>query len=705
MPLVRLLALVLLTSCTLPLSAAEPTPETARGRRMIEAYVRDQTKQIADACLTNLTTRADWERQRPELRRQFFEMMGLWPLPGRTDLHSRITGKVEASNFTVEKLDFQSLPGLYVTANLYVPKGLKAPAPAIVYLCGHSRVQVDKVDYGNKVAYQQHAIWYAQNGYVCLVLDTLQLGEIPGIHHGTHNLGQWWWHSFGYTPAGVECWNSMRALDYLETRKEVDPKRFGVAGRSGGGAGSWWLAAADDRVQAIVPVAGIADLQAHLVEGSPRYPNGVIPGHCDCMYFVNTYRWDFPMVAALCAPRPLLLGNSDADEIFPVPGYRRLAEKVRKVYGLYGAADHFALLETKGPHKDTPELRQGEYAWMNRWLKNDRSEVKDSEWPRYEPQQLKVLDKLPDDAVNPRIQETFVKTAPIEIPHSAEVAREWWKGENKELMTGLREKVFRGWPAMPPELNLRAAADLRHDGVRLRAYDFVSEQGIELRFWLLNAEKVEKPTTVVLSALDEAGWHDWLAELGPAFRNALQVSGEIKQEPAKFAQLRQTLETQKQAQVVLAPRGVGPTRWADANTPDDVHLRRRFALLGETLDSQRVWDVRRTIHAVHELDEVKGAPLWLQGKGEMAGIMLYAAIFEPDVARLDLEMLPISHKQGPQFLNVLRFLDLPQAVALVFPRPVYLHVKDEATAKAWAWPLQLQRELGQDSLKIQRKTN
>ena len=99
--------------------------------------------------------------------------------------------------------------------------------------------------------------------------------------------------ALGYTPAGIECWNGMRALDYLETRKEVDAKRLGVTGRSGGGATSWWIAAADDRPQCIVPVAGLADLYAHVVEGvSPRFRDGVISGHCDCMYFVNTYRWD-----------------------------------------------------------------------------------------------------------------------------------------------------------------------------------------------------------------------------------------------------------------------------------------------------------------------------------------------------------------------------------------------------------------------------
>src|SRR5262249_17775814 len=209
--------------------------------------------------------------------------------------------------------------------------------PAVLYVCGHANVFENKVSYGSKVAYQHHPAWFASNGYVCLIVATLELAEIQGEHHGTSRRGMWWGEALGYTPAGTECWNAMRGLDYLQSRPEVDPKRLGVTGRSGGGATSWWVAAADDRVQCVVPVAGITDLKSHVVEGvAPRLKAGVITGHCDCMYFVNTYRWDFDVVLALCAPRPLLLGNSDEDEIFPVPGYRSLAERARRVYDLYG---------------------------------------------------------------------------------------------------------------------------------------------------------------------------------------------------------------------------------------------------------------------------------------------------------------------------------------------------------------------------------
>src|SRR5207302_394979 len=145
-----------------------------------------------------------------------------------------------------------------------------------------------------------------------------------------------------------------------------------------------------------------------------------------------------------------------------------------------------------------------------------------------------------------------------------------------------------------------------------------------------------------------------------------------KRDGAKFARTKRALEANRWAFATIAPRGIGPTRYAEAGRPADNHVKRRFALLGQTLDGQRVWDVRRGLAVLRGVDDLKGAPLWLQGKGDMAGVVLYAGIFEPDVARLDLWHLPASHRRGPTFLNVRRVLDTPQALALVRPRTVIL---------------------------------
>jgi dienelactone hydrolase len=692
------LAMVLLS--TIPVIAAEPAPDHERGKAMIAAYFRSQSRRIADACLADLSTKAAWEAKRPRLREQFLEMMGLWPLPARTELKPVVTGRVDGDGYRVEKIHFQSVPGLYVTANLYLPKGDVKKAPTVLYVCGHANHVENGVSFGSKVPYQYHPAWFATHGYVCLILDTHQLHEIPGLHHGTYREGMWWWHARGYTPAGIELWNAIRALDYLETRPEVDATRFGLTGRSGGGATSWWTAAADERIKAVVPVAGIADLTAQIADGAQngtpdRLKNGVIAGHCDCMFPVNTHRWDFAQIAALIAPRPLLLGNTDADDIFPVAGYRRLADKVRKVYALYGAEEKFQLLETKGPHKDTPELRIGINRWLCRWLKGDvASKVEDDLPAKLSPRELKVLDYPPEDSINASIHELFIKPVTLEMPKAPGVTKEWWTGRKAELMQGLQEKVFAGWTKNPSKLDLKPAGDVTHDGVRLRAFDFVSEDAIELRLFVMTRAGDAAPARVVLSVLDEPAWQNWCAEMGPEYREILRSDQKPKRDEQKFARTKSTMTKENVAIAAIAPRGIGPTRWAADGSFEDTQIRRRFPLIGQTLDGQRVWDARRAVVAIQSM--FPKVRVRIRGERQSAGIAYYAGLYEPSVVDIELWHPPASHREGPTFLNIAKVLDFPQALALT-DKPIVVNVK-AAEREKWSWPLRLSNATGAGNL-------
>ncbi len=202
-------------SLCLCLLAARPSyaaVDQGEGDRMIAEYFRTETARLADRCLDDIKTLDDWKNVRQTCRKQLFEMLGLDPMPPKTDLKGVVTGTVQQEEFAVEKIHFQSMPGLYVTGNLYLPKDLDKPAPTILYLCGHGPVKIDGISYGNKVTYQHHGAWFARNGYVCLAIDTVQMGEIEGIHHGTYRYDMWWWNSRGYTSAGAEAFNCIRAL-------------------------------------------------------------------------------------------------------------------------------------------------------------------------------------------------------------------------------------------------------------------------------------------------------------------------------------------------------------------------------------------------------------------------------------------------------------------------------------------------------------
>jgi dienelactone hydrolase len=531
------------------------------------------------------------------------------------------------------------MPKLYVTANLYLPKRQDKPAPAILYVCGHSPVMTNGISCGNKTAYQHHGEWFARNGYVCLVIDTLQYSEIRGRHRGTYSDGRWWWNSRGYTPAGVEAWFAIRALDYLCTRPEVDKERIGMTGRSGGGSYTWTVSAMDERVKVAAPVAGMTDLHNQVEDGC-------VEGHCDCMFFVNTYRWDFPQVAALIAPRPLLIGNSDKDRLFPLDGVIRLYMQARRIYQLYGKTNQLGLLITDGPHADTQDLQLPVFRWFNRYLKGEDPVIAMAATNFFLPDQLRVFDKLPEDQINTRIDETFVPKA---APSAAPVTPEEAKKRQADYLAALREKVFAGWPTGAPSATLVPQGESTEGGLACSTYSLNTQPDVNLWLLIVQDPQVKQPGKLLLEMLDTESWTN-----SPA--SQLWRGGGT---PEALDTLRQQMESRKLVLAFCAARGVAPGAW-----PSDVkksnQLRRRYMLLGQTLDGMRVWDIRCTAQAITTMPEFKSIPLYVRAKRQMAVNAAYAALFEPGIQKLKLEDVPASQAQGPDYLNVLKVWDLSQ---------------------------------------------
>ncbi|RPJ31973.1 MAG: hypothetical protein EHM35_11930, partial [Planctomycetaceae bacterium] len=400
------------------------------GDEMIQQYLKQEAERIHEQFAQDIESREKWEKLRPAYKQEYLYMLGLWPMPEKTPLQATVTGTLEGDGYIVDMVHYQSMPRLYVTGNLYRPSRVEAgrKLPAVLYVCGHTHCGRN----GNKTAYQSHGIWFARHGYICLVLDTLQLGEIAAIHHGTYREGRWWWHSRGYTPAGVECLNGIRGIDYLISRPDVDPQRIAVTGISGGGAATFWIAAADERVKVAVPVSGMADLPSYV-------SNRVINGHCDCMFLYNTFQWPWTRIASLIAPRPMLFTNSDQDSIFPMDANQRVINNLERLYSLYGAGDFVDSLVSIGGHAYRKDIRQAAYRFINMHLKNDPRVVEDSEvdlatgpednrtYPiaaeklRVFPQDLDI----PKDELNTTIDRHFVPVAKVESPKQGEY--ETWR--------------------------------------------------------------------------------------------------------------------------------------------------------------------------------------------------------------------------------------------------------------------------------------
>jgi cephalosporin-C deacetylase-like acetyl esterase len=671
--------------CVASLVAAEPQ-STPRGNRLLADYFERQVAELESVPLPEPASSEAWEKTRQRWRGELADMLGLSPMPERTPLNPVKTGEVKGDGFIVEKLHFQSQPGLYVTANFYRPAEPKEPKlPTILYVCGHANVNApDGTSLGNKAGYEHHGVWYARRGFGCLMIDTVQLGEIRGEHHGTYSKGRWWWMSRGYTPAGIEAWNGIRALDYLETRPDVDMQRIGINGRSGGGAYSWWVGALDDRVKVAVPTAGITTLRNHVVDGC-------VEGHCDCMFMVNTQRWDYDKVAALMAPRPLLIANTDKDTIFPLNGVVSIYTSVRKIYKALGAEGKIGIHIAEGPHKDTQALNTGEFAWFERFLKGaDAGAVFEGAANKsIPPEQLRVFTGIPGDERNTKIDEDFVPAA--KTPPVPSNTSEWTKLRDA-WMRSLKTKSFAGWPQTTSSLDLQFVGTSEHDGVALLAWDFTPQAPWTLRLYVAHRAglKPEELELITLNVLDQEGWSDFRQTMAKGFPQLFDARDRKDATGEGFDEEKKMYASQKWAMAYVAPRGVGPTAWTGTEKQQAQRLR-RFYLIGQTLDGMQTWDVRRAIAALRETDYAK-PPLWLQAEGVMAGNALNASLFEDGIARLDLHNLPGSLRSGPILLNAMKYLDTPQAVAIAASRSkVRVYSKEKET---WSWPTRVAQSLG-----------
>ncbi|MCA9037750.1 MAG: acetylxylan esterase, partial [Planctomycetaceae bacterium] len=617
-------------------------------------WFENQVKEIEETkSLFNYETLDEWTAAKPKLRQQLFEMLGLSPLPERTELNAVTTGVSDSDEFRVERVHFQSMPGLYVTGNLYLPRHADGPLPAILYVCGHGNNKVKDVSYGSKTAYQRHGSWFARNGYVCLIIDTLQLGEIEGIHHGTYRYNRWWWNSRGYTPAGVEAWNCIRSLDYLQSRSEVDGSRIGVTGRSGGGAYSWWISALDERIQCSVPVAGTTTLRDHVV-------NGCVEGHCDCMYMVNTHRWDYATVAALVAPRPLLLSNTDKDSIFPLEGVIEIHRQVRHIYDLYQKPDHFGLQITEGPHKDTQELHIHAFRWMNRFLRHNDDMIDTLAVNFFEPPQLKVFSSLPSNQKNTRIDEIFVPTA--QSPGGEISDRSVNQFQPETANKRIHEIALQCLQSWPDSHEHKYAVD--KSGLPLKAvppgkvtvtrYETESQPLVPIAIDVLQNPTTKLGTCQSITVIpgDTKLWNDWQSYFQADAKTAGNTGNSID------ALIQQV--TPDHAVAFVWTRGYGPNQWK-GDDRKQIQIKRRFQLIGTTVDTMRIWDVCSAIRMLRMNNEA--IAIKLQSTSSNSNVCLLACLFEP-VKMLSLVKRDNDSTSDTAILNLDRTITTEELVAL-----------------------------------------
>ena len=617
----------------IPASAAaqgDQAVQEARSKAFYQ-YLEERGAEISRRTLSNIHTLPQLEKVKPELRRELAYMVGLNPMPAHTPLHVEITGTLERDGVRIEKVVYQSMPGLYVTGNLYIPSQGKGPFPAVLYLCGHL-----PDPYGAKVPYQRHGIWFARHGYVCLVLDTLEFGEVPGIHHGLYDQNMWQWLSLGYTPVGVEVWNAVRGLDYLATLPWVDMKRVALTGESGGGSITWYTAALDKRIAVAVPAIST------WTAGTQVALHGV-QENCDCMYYPNIYEQDFTILGALIAPRPLKMISARLDPMFPPAGYNAVFEKLKPIYALYGAEDKVAAFDQEAHHGDNVPLRRESATWIQRWLKGDTTPYDDGAFTPIPGSQLECLLRQPNDAVNYGIYNHFIPVAPIRNYTSVQA----WSARRKQVLEGLKSKVFRAFPESPVALDARSEPiewSWANKYTDVFNVTFTTEQNLQVRGILYKPKGPEKPRRALIYV---KGRHDDISVVD--FDKLLPLFGRYEI-------------------LVLQPRATD----FSISDQDWVTYERTAEILGATVESMQVWDIMRAIQFMTADEKIDPASISLYGRGEMGILALYAAIMDSRPGCVVLDHPPTTHWNGPPLLNVLRVTDIPEAAALFAPHELVM---------------------------------
>jgi dienelactone hydrolase len=332
--------------------------------RMVQRYFVDRVRRAEEAGLkakAALSTKAEAEAYVREVRRKISECFG--PFPEKTPLKPRVTGVVERDQYKIENVIFESRPGFLVTANLYVPKGRDFPLPGVVGTCGHS------TNGKASEAYQAFSQGLARQGYVVLIYDPIGQGE--RLQYTDENLKSWvgvgvqeHLHAgnqqflVGENIGAWRAWDGIRALDYLLTREEVDPKRVGVTGNSGGGTMTTWLAGVESRWTMAAPSCFVTTFRRNMENELPADTE-------QCPPKALALALDHDDFLAALAPKPIIVLGKEKD-FFDVRGTEEAFGRLKRLYRLLGAEEDVALFYGPTPHGYTQENREAMYRWFNR---------------------------------------------------------------------------------------------------------------------------------------------------------------------------------------------------------------------------------------------------------------------------------------------------------------------------------------------------
>jgi dienelactone hydrolase len=600
-----------------------------------------------------LTTRREWDQRRPKLRQAMLEAMG--PFPGKPcALEPQFQGFLKRDGYRIEKLIFQSRPGVWVTANAYVPE-MKGKLPAVLVVHGHwAMARRDPV-------VQARCLGLAKLGFFVLAVDAFGSGErytqpTSGTYHGALYGSTLW--PIGQTLLGMQVYDNRRAVDYLLTRREVDGDRIGITGASGGGNQTMYAGALDERLKAVVPVCSVGTYQAYLRAAC-----------CVCEVLPGALRFtEEGDVLGLVGPRALLVINASRDALqFSPAEAKKSVDRARQIFKTYGADEHLDHRIFDSPHDYNQPMREAMYGWMTRWLKHE-GEGRPSPEPKHELEKPEDLSCFPSGSAgrptpflypptySVREGRALLERFTTRLPDHAEE----WESTATYIRGQLRDKVFGGFPKAPRptgKLGRPSHGQGPADGLTTTALQLRPEPGLSMPVLMQTRPGIEGRQAVCV---------------------LLHLDGKAQ---ALKHPLAKTLTDRKR--FVIAPdlRATGDLKPAGDKIHDALdHNSAEHALwIGRPLLGQWVFDVSRLLDWIAIQPGFDQRRIAVVGLGPAGVVALCAAgLLEGKITAAAAVGAPVTYvtdqaygsfmPMGLLAPGILRLGDIPQLAALSAPR-------------------------------------
>jgi dienelactone hydrolase len=605
-----------------------------------------------EEAISKLRTVNDWQLRQSSVRRILWDIAGSFP--EKTPLNARITGKVKKNGYTIENVIYESLPGFYVTASLFIPDKIKKPAPAILFCSGHS-TGVYRLP-----SYQLPLLNLVKKGFVVLGIDPIGQGErlqyfdpvkgesVIGGSTKEHSYPSPQVFLIGKSVARYFIWDGIRGIDYLISRKEVDSKRIGVHGLSGGGTQTAYISAFDDRVAASAP-AGYITSYRRLMEsvgvqdGEQNFYHG-ISGGIDHADFIEVR-----------APKPTLIMATTSD-FFSIQGARETYQEVKRLYELFGKPENIEITEDDHGHGYTKKNREAMYAFFQKHLQLPGSSAEEEvDHPSAQELQKTVTGQLSTSLGGETV--FSLNRSETEMTVSARLAAIKQFAANKSNMISSAKKLS--------GFKEPSTADLPVFTGRFKKEDYVVE-----KYYIKGEGDYVIPYLLFLPDVRNG---KGIMYLHPSGKSAgASGGGEIEW----FV---------KKGFVVLAPDLPGVGELGPADFKGDAYI---------SNISYNVWYtsmlIGRSIVGVQASDAVKmvwllrraigGGELLAVARKEMCPVLLHAAAFNPDIAGIAIIepfssylSVAMNRYYKPDFVfglvpGALRVYDLPDLAASLAPR-------------------------------------